>query len=87
MAKAQGQRGFLGDTRDAVVNFYKETMGELRKVVWPTWLEARNLTIIVLIVIFVIFILIIDKFPLIVAMDARPAVNFLRASGSRGVGK
>jgi preprotein translocase subunit SecE len=53
MAKAQGQRGFLGDARDAVVNFYKETVGELRKVVWPTWLEARNLTIIVLIVIFV----------------------------------
>ncbi len=53
MAKAQEQRGFLGGTRDGIVNFYKETVGELRKVVWPTWLEARNLTIIVLIVIFV----------------------------------
>ena len=53
MAKAQEQRGFLGGARDGIVNFYKETVGELRKVVWPTWLEARNLTIIVLIVIFV----------------------------------
>ncbi len=53
MAKAQEQRGFFGGARDGIVNFYKETVGELRKVVWPTWLEARNLTIIVLIVIFV----------------------------------
>ena len=53
MAKAQEQRGFLGNARDAIVNFYRETVGELRKVVWPTWLEARNLTAIVLVVIFV----------------------------------
>jgi len=53
MAKAQEQRGFLGRARDAVVTFYRETVGELRKVVWPTWLEARNLTAIVLVVIFV----------------------------------
>jgi preprotein translocase subunit SecE len=52
MAKAQEQRGFFGGARDAVVNFYRETVGELRKVVWPTWPEARNLTIIVLVVIF-----------------------------------
>ena len=53
MAKAQEQTGFLGRARDAVVNFYRETVGELRKVVWPTWPEARNLTGIVLAVIFV----------------------------------
>jgi preprotein translocase subunit SecE len=53
MAKAQEQKGFLVNARDAVVNFYRETVGELRKVVWPTWLEARNLTAIVLVVIFV----------------------------------
>ena len=52
MAKAQEQRGFFGRAREAVVNFYRETVGELRKVVWPTWPEARNLTIIVVIVIF-----------------------------------
>jgi preprotein translocase subunit SecE len=53
MAKAQEQRGFFSGARDAVVNFYRETVGELRKVVWPSWPEARNLTVIVLIVIFV----------------------------------
>jgi preprotein translocase subunit SecE len=53
MAKAQEQRGFLGRIREGVVTFYRETVGELRKVVWPTWPEARNLTIIVLAVIFV----------------------------------
>lgn len=36
---------------NALVRFYRETVGELRKVVWPTWPEARNLTVIVLIVI------------------------------------
>jgi preprotein translocase subunit SecE len=30
--------------------FYHETVGELKKVSWPTWPEARNLTVIVLIV-------------------------------------
>ena len=30
--------------------FYRETMGELRKVSWPTRDEAMNLTMIVLIV-------------------------------------
>ena len=28
--------------------FFRETIGELRKVSWPTWLEARQLTFIVL---------------------------------------
>lgn len=30
--------------------FFRETIGELRKVNWPTWNEAKNLTIVVLIV-------------------------------------
>ena len=34
-----------------IVRYYRETVGELRKVVWPTWLEARNLTLVVLLVI------------------------------------
>ena len=33
--------------------FFKETLGELRKVSWPTRSEAWNLTIVVLIVLFV----------------------------------
>ena len=36
----------------AIVRFYRETIGELRKVTWPTRQEAINLTIIVLVVTF-----------------------------------
>jgi len=32
--------------------YIRETVGELRKVSWPTWNEAKNLTIVVLIVTF-----------------------------------
>jgi preprotein translocase subunit SecE len=48
MAKAQAVK-----EPNAVVRYYRETVGELRKVTWPTWMEARNLTIIVLVVIIV----------------------------------
>lgn len=44
MAKKKSAR------RNAIVRFYRETVGELRKVSWPTRQEAINLTIIVLIV-------------------------------------
>lgn len=37
---------------NAIQRFYRETMGELRKVTWPTRKEAINLTIVVLIVTF-----------------------------------
>ena len=37
---------------NAVKRFYRETIGELRKVTWPTRQEAINLTVIVLIVVF-----------------------------------
>lgn len=36
--------------QNAIVRFYRETVGELRKVSWPTREEATHLTIIVLIV-------------------------------------
>lgn len=35
---------------NTVSRFYRETVGELRKVSWPTREEATNLTIIVVIV-------------------------------------
>ncbi|MCZ2127488.1 MAG: preprotein translocase subunit SecE [Anaerolineales bacterium] len=35
---------------NAIQRYYRETTGELRKVSWPTWPEARRLTILVLIV-------------------------------------
>ncbi len=35
---------------NAIKRYFRETIGELRKVTWPTRQEATNLTIIVLIV-------------------------------------
>jgi preprotein translocase subunit SecE len=37
-----------------IVAFFRETAGELRKVTWPTWPEARQLTGLVLLVMVVI---------------------------------
>ena len=39
---------------NAVQRYVNETSGELRKVSWPTWPEARQLTILVIIVMVVI---------------------------------
>ncbi len=46
MAKKKSTRG------NAITRYYRETIGELRKVTWPTRQEAINLTIVVLIVTF-----------------------------------
>ena len=35
---------------NAIQSFYRETTGELRKVSWPTWNEARQLTLLVIVV-------------------------------------
>ena len=35
---------------NGIQRFFRETIGELRRVSWPTWPEARRLTIIVVIV-------------------------------------
>jgi preprotein translocase subunit SecE len=43
--KAEKSKG-----ENKVQRFFRETMGELRRVTWPTWLEARNLTVVVIIV-------------------------------------
>ena len=32
---------------NAIQSFFRETTGELRKVSWPTWPEARQLTLLV----------------------------------------
>jgi preprotein translocase subunit SecE len=37
-----------------IVAFFRETSGELRKVSWPTWPEARQLTGLVLLVMVII---------------------------------
>jgi preprotein translocase subunit SecE len=39
---------------NAIQRYYRETVGELRKVSWPTWPEARRLTLLVLVVMVVV---------------------------------
>lgn len=47
----------LTDKKDnAIARFYRETVGELRKVSWPTRAEAMNLTKIVIAVLVVMAI-------------------------------
>ena len=38
---------------NAIQRFFRETIGELRRVHWPTWPEARRLTIIVIFVLII----------------------------------
>jgi len=42
-----------GKKPNALQAFFRETVGELRKVSWPTWPEARQLTGLVLLVMIV----------------------------------
>ena len=42
---------------NSIQSFFRETSGELRKVSWPTWPEARQLTILVLAVMVVMGII------------------------------
>jgi len=42
---------------NAIQSFFRETTGELRKVSWPTWPEARQLTGLVLMVMVVMGII------------------------------
>mgnify|MGYP001161871849 CR=1 FL=1 len=37
-------------SENAIQRYFRETTGELRKVSWPTWPEARHLTGLVLLV-------------------------------------
>ena len=39
---------------NAIQRYFQETSGELRKVSWPTWPEARQLTVLVIIVMVVV---------------------------------
>jgi preprotein translocase subunit SecE len=47
----QNKERKLADKKEnAIVHFYRETVGELRKVSWPSREEAINLTMIVIVV-------------------------------------
>ncbi|MBI5839632.1 MAG: preprotein translocase subunit SecE [Chloroflexi bacterium] len=41
-------------SENAVQRYFRETTGELRKVTWPTWPEARRLTWLVLLVMVIV---------------------------------
>lgn len=43
--------------QSGIARFYRETIGELRKVSWPTREEALNLTMLVIVVLIVMAIL------------------------------
>lgn len=49
--------------QNAIQTFFRETVGELRKVSWPTWPEARRLTGLVLLVMVImgIYLGLVDK--------------------------
>ena len=49
--------------QNAIQTFFRETIGELRKVSWPTWPEARRLTGLVLIVMVImgIYLGVVDR--------------------------
>lgn len=52
MAKVDRSKSSERKRPNAIRRFFRETIGELRKVSWPTRQEAINLTKIVLIVVF-----------------------------------
>ena len=51
MAKKE-EKSVVHKQPNKIQRYFKETIGELRKVSWPTRKEATNLTIIVLVVVF-----------------------------------
>ncbi len=52
MAKTEKNKSTERRQPNKIQRYFRETIGELRKVNWPTRQEATNLTIIVLIVTF-----------------------------------
>jgi preprotein translocase subunit SecE len=47
---------------NGIQRFFRETIGELRRVSWPTWPEARRLTMIVIVVLVImaLFLWLVD---------------------------
>lgn len=52
MSLAKQEKSVARRQPNAIRRYFNETIGELRKVNWPTRKEATNLTIVVLIVTF-----------------------------------
>jgi preprotein translocase subunit SecE len=51
VAKGDKKPARKGRQPNAIRRYFNETIGELRKVSWPTRKEARNLTIVVVFVV------------------------------------
>ncbi len=64
------------DRPNAIQRYFRETSGELRKVSWPTWPEARRLTWLVLLV-----MLIMGAFLGLIDLLAREGLNLLLGLG------
>ncbi len=47
---AEKEKKVKKSSENAIQRYFRETTGELRKVNWPTWPEARRLTGLVLLV-------------------------------------
>jgi preprotein translocase subunit SecE len=58
------EESYVADTKkqNAFTRYFRESTGELRKVAWPTWPEARQLTIIVIVVMVImgVYLAIVD---------------------------
>jgi preprotein translocase subunit SecE len=52
VAKRKSKKRTAAKQQSGLRRFYRESMGELRKVTWPTRQEAINLTVIVIMVTF-----------------------------------
>lgn len=51
---AEKEKKKVKKSENAIQRYFRETTGELRKVSWPTWPEARRLTGLVLLVMVVV---------------------------------
>ena len=59
---AEKEKKKVKKSENAIQRYFRETTGELRKVSWPTWPEARRLTwLVLLVMVFVgIFLALVD---------------------------
>lgn len=61
---AEKEKKKVKKSENAIQRYFRETTGELKKVSWPTWPEAKRLTGLVLLVMVVvgIFLALVDLF-------------------------
>lgn len=59
---AEKEKKKVKKSENAIQRYFRETTGELKKVSWPTWPEAKRLTGLVLLVMVVvgIFLALVD---------------------------